>query len=132
MIDIILTGCNGKMGDAVTACIAEKSDIRIAAGIDINDSVSRSYPVYKSFDDIGGIKADAVIDFSNPAVFGPMIATKAFPFEPKLKRLDDNLFTLELFNGPTGSHRDFGVSYMAACLETILTLKSLSSIITER
>ena len=73
MVDIILTGCNGKMGDAVTACISEKSDIRIAAGIDINTSVSRSYPVFTSFDELGDIKADAVIDFSNPAVFGPMI-----------------------------------------------------------
>lgn len=73
MIDIILTGCNGKMGDAVTACISEKRDIRIAAGIDINTSVSRSYPVFASFDELGDIKADAVIDFSNPAVFAPMI-----------------------------------------------------------
>lgn len=74
MIDIILTGCNGKMGDAVTACIAEKSDIKIVAGIDINDSVSRSYPVFKSFDCLDGIKADAVIDFSNPSVFDSMIS----------------------------------------------------------
>lgn len=74
MTDIILTGCSGKMGEAVTACVSEKSDIRIIAGIDINDSVSRSYPVYKSFDELGGITADAVIDFSNPAVFDSMIA----------------------------------------------------------
>ena len=75
-----------------------------------------------TFSSIAGTLTSACINTEFSPIICETIATKAFPFEPKLKRLDDNLFTLELFNGPTGSHRDFGVSYMAACLETILTL----------
>jgi len=75
-----------------------------------------------TFDSIAGALTSACINTEFSPIICETIATKAFPFEPKLKRLDDNLFTLELFNGPTGSHRDFGVSYMSACLETILTL----------
>lgn len=74
------------------------------------------------FSSIAGTLTSAFINTEFSPIICETIATKAFPFEPTLKRLDDNLFTLELFSGPTGSHRDFGVSYLTACLETILTL----------
>ena len=75
-----------------------------------------------TFSSIAGTLTSAFINTEFSPIICETIATKAFPFEPQLKRLDDNLFTLELWQGPTGSHRDFGVSYLAACLETILTL----------
>ncbi len=75
-----------------------------------------------TFSSIAGTLTSACINTEFSPIICETIATKAFPFEPKLKQLDDNLFTLELFNGPTGCHRDFGVSYLAACLETILIL----------
>ena len=74
------------------------------------------------FSSIAGTLTSACINTEFSPIICETIATKAFPFEPALKRLDDNLFTLELFSGPSGSHRDFGVSYLAACMETILTL----------
>ena len=75
-----------------------------------------------TFSSIAGTLTSACINTEFSPIICETIATKAFPFEPELKQLDDNLFTLELFSGPTGSHRDFGVSYLAACMETILTL----------
>ena len=74
------------------------------------------------FSSIAGTLTSACINTEFSPIICETIATKAFPFEPELKQLDDNLFTLELFSGPSGSHRDFGVSYLAACMETILTL----------
>lgn len=75
-----------------------------------------------TFDSIAGALTSACINTEFSPIICETIATKAFPFEPKLKQLDQNLFTLELFNGPTGCHRDFGISFLTACLETILIL----------
>ena len=75
-----------------------------------------------TFDSIAGALTSAFINTEFSPIICETTATKAFPFEPALKRLDQNLFTLELFNGPTGCHRDYGISFLAACLETILTL----------
>ena len=73
MTRIILSGCSGKMGEAVTACAQQNENVEIVAGVDLYTSSLRDYPIFPAFDEINGIEADAVIDFSNPAVFEPMI-----------------------------------------------------------
>lgn len=76
-----------------------------------------------SFANIAGTLTSACINDEFSPIICETIATKAFTFEPKLKRLNDRLFALELFHTPTGSHKDFGISYLVNCLETILTMK---------
>ena len=63
MIDIILHGCNGRMGRAVLAAVEEDSSSRIAAGI---DAVEASFP-FPAYTDINDCmeSADVIIDFSN-------------------------------------------------------------------
>lgn len=75
-----------------------------------------------SFQNIAGTLTSAFINEEFSPIICEKIATEAFPFEPVLKQLDENLFTLELFHGWTGCHRDFGVSYLCSLLETILTM----------
>ena len=75
-----------------------------------------------SFANIAGTLTSACINDEFSPIICETIATKAFPFAPVLKRLDDRLFALELFHTPTGSHKDFGISYLVNCLETILTM----------
>ena len=48
------------------------------------------------------------------------VAESAFDFEPELKQLDDNLSILNLYNGPTGTFKDFGVAFLAAIMEELL------------
>ena len=48
------------------------------------------------------------------------VAESAFDFEPELKQLDDNLSVLNLYNGPTGNSKDFGVAFFAALLDELL------------
>ena len=67
MINILLSGCNGKMGQVITKLVSAQSDARIVAGIDINDVSLNGYPVYKTPDEFDG-KADVIIDFSHPNV----------------------------------------------------------------
>ena len=48
------------------------------------------------------------------------VAESAFHFEPELIRLDDNFSILNLYNGPTGLFKDFGIAYLAAVMEELL------------
>lgn len=64
MVKVIMHGCNGKMGQVITRLIAEDEAIEIVAGVDVNDSVQNTYPVYKSLAECDAA-ADAVIDFAS-------------------------------------------------------------------
>ncbi len=65
MTKIIISGCNGKMGEALTRLCTEKEELRIVAGFDTNPEKRSSYPVYADPMEFSG-EADAVIDFSRP------------------------------------------------------------------
>lgn len=81
MTNIILCGCNGKMGKAITACVNKTEDCRIVAGVDLNVNSSNDYPVYDSFDKVLE-KADVIVDFSNPVVLDSLLdyaKTKSMP-----------------------------------------------------
>ena len=73
MTNIILCGCNGKMGRAVTACVATRDDCRIVAGIDINAEQKADYPVFSSHDACT-VSADVVVDFSHPSSLAGTLA----------------------------------------------------------
>ncbi|MBR0099495.1 MAG: threonine synthase, partial [Treponema sp.] len=76
-----------------------------------------------TFASIAGALTSAFINNEFSPIICETIATKAFPFSPKLRKIDERLFTLELYHTPTGSHKEFGISYLVNCLETILTMK---------
>ncbi|MCI8353871.1 MAG: 4-hydroxy-tetrahydrodipicolinate reductase [Lachnospiraceae bacterium] len=63
MTDIILHGCNGKMGRMVGDLISQDPEAVIVAGIDAFDEGRNQYPVFKSLSECD-VKADVVIDFS--------------------------------------------------------------------
>ncbi|MCR5522260.1 MAG: 4-hydroxy-tetrahydrodipicolinate reductase [Clostridia bacterium] len=73
MIEIILVGCSGTMGHAVTAAVKTSGNLEIKAGIDKVKAPEYTYPIFPSFDEADGLKADVVVDFSNPAVFDSML-----------------------------------------------------------
>lgn len=75
------------------------------------------------FASIAGTLTSACINDEFSPIICETIATHAFPYSPAVKQLDENLYTLELTAGPTGCHRDFGISYLVSCLETISTLQ---------
>ncbi len=65
MINILLTGCNGRMGNAVAASCATNENCNIIAGVDVMGGKSASdFPVFVSLNDFEG-KADVIIDFSH-------------------------------------------------------------------
>lgn len=76
-----------------------------------------------SFASIAGSLTSALLRKEFSPLVSEAIATKAFPFSPEFTQLDENLYKLSLFTGPTGSHKDFGVSYLVNCLEYTLLLQ---------
>ncbi|HOM03486.1 MAG TPA: 4-hydroxy-tetrahydrodipicolinate reductase [Acetivibrio sp.] len=67
MINILLSGCNGKMGQVISKLASEKENLKIAAGLDINTSIQNPYPVYTDINKCDA-KIDVIIDFSHPSV----------------------------------------------------------------
>lgn len=64
-IKILLCGCGGKMGAAVREFVADRSDCRIVAGVDLVP-VELDFPVYGAIDQVEQ-QADVVVDFSHPS-----------------------------------------------------------------
>ncbi len=73
MINIIMHGCNGKMGQVITKLVADDPDMTIVAGIDPNLSAPNPYPVFPSADECT-VDADVIIDFSTAKAVRPLIS----------------------------------------------------------
>ena len=66
MINVILSGCNGKMGRVIAALAKNDDAVNIVCGFDINTEENDGFPVYSDYDKFTG-KADVIIDFSHPS-----------------------------------------------------------------
>ena len=70
MTNIIMHGCNGKMGQTIAGLIAADEEITLVAGVDAFDQGKNPFPVFKDIKECD-VKADVIIDFSAaPAVDG--------------------------------------------------------------
>lgn len=66
MINIILSGCNGKMGKVISNLAQNDENVKIVCGFDINTEENFDYPVYSEYENFKG-NANVIIDFSHPA-----------------------------------------------------------------
>lgn len=73
MKKIILSGCNGKMGRVITACVEQRADCDIIAGVDMNTEAKSDFVVYRSIAEYEG-EADVIIDFSHPSALDGLLA----------------------------------------------------------
>lgn len=65
MVRILLSGCNGRMGQVITKIARYREDVKIAAGYDVNDSLPNDYPVFTQLDQCN-VSVDVIVDFSHP------------------------------------------------------------------
>ncbi|MDO4618219.1 MAG: 4-hydroxy-tetrahydrodipicolinate reductase [Clostridia bacterium] len=72
MTKIILSGCNGKMGQVITQLLSDNTDTEIVAGIDINDCLQNTYPVFCDLEKCD-TEADVIVDFSHPSAFDKLM-----------------------------------------------------------
>lgn len=72
MLQVIISGCNGKMGRVVEEICGADGGIAVAAGFDVNTE-SHGYPVYAVPSNCS-VRADCVIDFSSPKALDGLLA----------------------------------------------------------
>lgn len=65
MIEIILNGCNGKMGKQVRELVKNHSSLSIAAGIDLIETNEAGFTFFSNIKDCN-IPANVILDFSKP------------------------------------------------------------------
>lgn len=73
MVRIIMYGCNGKMGQNISALAETDDQCKIVAGVDINNVRKNDYPVYLPEEEIQE-EADVIIDFSSTQRFAERLA----------------------------------------------------------
>lgn len=103
---------------AVSDCIPEDGGVFVPSQIEDFRKWIYYIDESTSFNSIAGSLTSALIKNEFSPIICETIATNAFNIEPKITQLEDKLFFMELYNGYTGCHRDYGVSYLCSYLET--------------
>lgn len=123
-VRIILSGCSGKMGRAITELAQARQDIKIAAGIDKFPS-SCTYPVFPNFTQLN-TDGDVIIDFSRPDMLSSLLeyavknnmpavlATTGYN-EEQLKEIKQASQSIPLF---MSGNMSLGVNLMISLLKT--------------
>jgi dihydrodipicolinate reductase len=73
MPKIIISGCNGRMGQVVSRMCADAADMDVVAGFDSYTEKKCDYPVYSDPMEFSG-SADVIIDFSNPSFLSKLLS----------------------------------------------------------
>ncbi|MDD5929324.1 MAG: threonine synthase [Spirochaetales bacterium] len=111
-----------KFSQAVRDCIPDDGGVFVPSSIE--DMRRWIYYIDETtpFASIAGSLTSALMHEEFSPIICETIATSAFPVAPVMKQLSNNLFMMELYNGFTGYHRDYGVSYLCSYLEYTLQL----------
>ncbi len=73
MVNILISGANGKMGKKVLEACLLNSNVTAVCGVDIKEDLScQNFPIYGSFDSVKE-KIDVIIDFSSPLALNSIL-----------------------------------------------------------
>lgn len=72
MISILLNGCNGKMGQAVTRSCIFNDNMSVIAGVDATLRQDSNFPVYTDPHQVNE-NVDVIIDFSHPSALNGIL-----------------------------------------------------------
>lgn len=115
-------------GNAVLDCIPRDGGLYVPA----KEEDLRPWIMYMdestSFASIAGTLTAALLrDEFSPVVTERIAGTAYTGLSPELRQLDDNVWSLELFHGPTGCHKDFALLWFASALAHICTIQDRSA-----
>lgn len=83
-----------------------------------------------SFASIAGTLTSALLKEEFSPVVCERIASVAYDsWSPELRPLSDSLYSLELYHGPTGCHKDFGFMWLSSALEHMLTIEDKKAMV---
>jgi threonine synthase len=106
--------------EAVLRCLPEDGGLYVPAQV----VDMRQFFLYMGeetgYPELAGMVAPALLQGELNPFSANRVAESAFDFEPELRVLDEDLSVLNLYNGPTGVFKDFGVAFLSAVLEELL------------
>lgn len=73
-MDIVISGCNGKLGQVITRMATERDGMQVVAGVDINEKFSTPFPVFASFQELPLFSCQVIVDASNPIILKDLLA----------------------------------------------------------
>lgn len=76
MINILIHGCNGHMGQVIASLAGSDAEAKIVAGVDPVDAKKNGFPVYKSMEAFaaeGKEQVDVIVDFSTAAAVDSLL-----------------------------------------------------------
>ena len=106
--------------DAVLRCLPSDGGLYIPSKVmDL-----RQYFLYMnertSYPELVAAVAPALLQGELNPFSAARVTESTFDFEPELRQLDDHFSVLNLYNGPAGTFKDFGIAFLAAALEELL------------
>ena len=72
MVNVTITGANGKMGGVIASIIKERSDCQVISGIDLNTKPKDDFTIYAKPQELP-VKPDVIIDFSHPSALNDLL-----------------------------------------------------------
>ena len=106
--------------DAVLRCLPPDGGLYVPAGVMDLRQFFLHMDEGTSYPELVAALAPVLLQGDLNPLSAARVAESAFDFEPELERLDENLSLLNLYNGPSGTFKDFGVAFLAAVLEELL------------
>ena len=73
-----------------------------------------------AFRELVAAAAPALLEGELDPVSASKAAASAYDFEPELIRLDEDFSLLNLYKGPTGGFKDFGIAFLSAMFEELM------------
>ena len=71
-VNIVVSGCCGKMGQVLCNSIEEKDNCKVCAGVDINSNIGYTFPTFSTVKDLT-VENDVIIDFSHPDLLDSLL-----------------------------------------------------------
>ncbi len=129
MTKVIMSGCNGKMGQVITGICKEDADIEIVAGIDPYDGIKNDYPVFSNIS-LCDVDADVIIDFSNAKAVDdvlvysveklvPVVLCTTGLSEEQLKKVEDASKKVAVLKS---ANMSLGINTLMELLKTAATI----------
>jgi threonine synthase len=106
--------------EAVLKCLPEDGGLYVPEkAADIRELLSQMDEKTR-FNELVTTIAPALLEGDVYPVSAARIAASAYNFAPELIRLDDDFSLLNLYNGPAGIFKDFGIAFLSAILEEFI------------
>jgi threonine synthase len=106
--------------DAVLRCLPSDGGLYVPAAV----TDMRQFFLYMdgetAFHDLVATVTPSLFQGELNPFSASLVAESAFNFEPELRQLNGRFSVLNLYNGPTGVFKDFGIAFLAAVMEEML------------